>query len=63
MNCLKNRKKVQEVLFDQLMSEEMKELMKKMEELMKELEKEGALDMMEQMETKTKSLKRTRQDA
>lgn len=37
-------------LFDELMSDEMKELMQKMEELLQKMEKEDALQMMEEME-------------
>ena len=37
-------------MFEELMSDEMKELMEKIEELMQELEKEGTLEMMEEME-------------
>lgn len=37
-------------LFEQVMSEEMKELMKQIEDLLQELEKDGALEMMEDMQ-------------
>lgn len=46
---LEKQEKVQE-LFEQVMSEEMKELMRQIEELMQEMEKENALEMMEDME-------------
>ncbi len=45
-------------LFEELMSDEMKELMKKMEELLKELEKESAIDMMEQFEMNDQELEK-----
>lgn len=37
-------------LFEQVMSEEMKDLMKQIEDLLQELEKDGALEMMEDMQ-------------
>lgn len=39
-----------EELFDQVMSEEMKELMEQIEEMLQELEKDGALEMMEEFQ-------------
>ncbi len=46
---LEKQEKIQE-LFEEVMSEEMKDLMKQIEELLQELEKDGALEMMEEME-------------
>jgi hypothetical protein len=54
---LEKQEKIQE-LMDELQSKEMEELMKKMEELLKELEKEGAIDMMEQMESNDEELEK-----
>ncbi len=48
-DILEKQEKVQK-MFEELMSDEMKDLMKKIEELMQELEKDGALEMMEEME-------------
>lgn len=39
-----------EEMFEEVMSEEMQELMKQIQELMEQLEKDGALEMMEEME-------------
>lgn len=48
-NILEKQEKLQE-MFEEVMSEEMQELMQQIEELMQEMEKEGALEMMEEME-------------
>jgi len=45
-------------LLDELMSDEMKEQLRRMEEMLKELEKEGAMDMMEQMEMSDEELEK-----
>ncbi len=45
-------------LFEELMSDEMKELMEQIEELMQKLEKDGALEMMEEMEMSDEELEK-----
>ena len=52
---LEKQEKVQE-LFEEIMSDEMKELMKQIEDLMQELEKDEAIDQMEEMEMQDEEL-------
>ena len=46
---LEKQEKIQE-MFEELMSDEMKELMEQIQELLQEMEKDGALEMMEEMQ-------------
>ena len=52
---LEKQEKIQE-MFEDLMSDEMKQLMEQIQELMQEMEKDGALDMMKQMEMNDEEL-------
>ncbi len=54
-DILKKQEKLQE-LFEEVMSDEMKELMKQIEDLMEEMNKDNALEMMEQMEMNDEEL-------